>query len=420
MNFRVTILIMVLATAYVLSGFSASKRITVSLKGDADFTSIQSAIDASQPDQSSPVIILIRNGLYPEKIFIKKSYLTLVGEDRDSTRIEFAELRENWTKDHNSSDWGAGVVNIDTGTTDITLANLTVYNNYGWKNDVFNKHQFAIRGAGTHIMLLHCKVASDGGDALSLWNRDNGMYYHADCIFEGWVDFVCPRGWCYIRNSTFYGHNRPSASIWHDGSGDKRQKFVIADSYFDGVPGFPLGRNHHDGQIFLLNCRFSKNMADRPFYRPPSSPKEWIWGDRHYFYNCHRESGDFSWFRDNLQTAEGSPSSAEITAGWAFDKMWDPEKSMPSVLPFAFLPQPDDNAAIRERDQVNLSWLPGRDATEHVVYFGPEGDVKLRGHQTTPSVRLDDLKPGMSYSWRVDEVTPAGTVRGETWTFRTQ
>lgn len=153
------------------------------------------------------------------------------------------------------------------------------------------------------------------------------MYYHADCYFEGWVDFVCPRGWCYITRSNFFGHNTPSASIWHDGSGNRAQKFVIRDSYFDGVPGFPLGRNHLDAQIYLVNCRFSKNMADRPFFRPPSSPREWQWGDRHYFFNCHRDSADFGWFRDNLASAEGSPRAEDISARWTFDGRWDPEAS---------------------------------------------------------------------------------------------
>ena len=136
--------------------------IVVAAGGGGDFRSIQEALNSIGSHQGKPVVILVRSGVYSEKVLIQKSEITLVGEDMDSTRIVLAELRENWNKDHNGSDWGAGVVNIDTGVTDITLANLTVYNNYGWQNGVFNKHQFAVRGAGTRIMLLHCKVISDG------------------------------------------------------------------------------------------------------------------------------------------------------------------------------------------------------------------------------------------------------------------
>ncbi len=308
---------------------AAMDTVVVDHGGGGDCTSIQAALNAIPQEHDRQVTVVVRNGLYAEKVFITKSNIIFIGEDRDSTRIVFPELRENWNRSHCGSDWGAGVVNIDTGVTDITIANLTVYNNFGSLHNAYNKHQFAIRGAGTRIMLLHCAVISDGGDALSLWNKENGMYYHADCTFEGWVDFVCPRGWCYIIRSTFFGHNTPSASIWHDGSGNRAQKFVIRDSYFDGVPGFPLGRNHLDAQFYLVNCRFSRTMADRPFFRPLSSPREWQWGARHYFYHCHRDSGDFSWFRDNLSSAEGSPRAEDINARWAFDGQWDPESAMP-------------------------------------------------------------------------------------------
>ena len=316
-----------LASGAIHAAGADQRFLVVDPAGKWDYMSIQAALNSIPPENHQPVVVFVRNGLYREKVFITRSNLTLLGESRDSTRIVFPELRENWNREHCGSDWGAGVVNIDSGVSDITIAGLTVYNNYGSLHNAYNKHQFAVRGAGTRIVLLDCAVISDGGDAVSLWNRQNGMYYHADCYFEGWVDFVCPRGWCYITRSKFFGHNTPSASIWHDGSGNRSQKFVIQDSYFDGVPGFPLGRNHLDAQFYLINCRFSKNMTDRPFVRPPSSPRKWQWGDRHYFYGCHRDSADYSWFRDNLSSAEGSPRAGDIDAGWSFDGKWHPEPS---------------------------------------------------------------------------------------------
>jgi pectinesterase len=418
---RISGLFLIVSLVGWMSMFAREKvNIVVSPTGDGNFRTIQEAINSIPTDNSTTVTILVRNGVYGEKVFLQKSHVTIVGEDRDSTRIIFAELRENWNKDHQGSDWGSGVVNIDTGVTDITLANLTVYNNYGWQNGVFNKHQFAIRGAGTRIMLLHCKVVSDGGDALSLWNRQDGMYYHSDCEFEGWVDFVCPRGWCHITNSQFFGHNRPSASIWHDGTGDKDQKFVIRNSHFDGVPGFPLGRNHLDAQFYLVNCTFSRNMADRPFFRPPSSPREWQWGARHYFFNCHRDGGDFKWFGDNLEKAEGSPNGSNITAKWTFGGRWDPEASLPSVLPFAFFPHPERNVQDVNTNGVNLSWVAGRNADSHNVYFGKSNPPEYKGNRAETSFDAGRLEPRTTYYWRVDEVTEEGAIKGKLWSFKTR
>lgn len=391
----------------------------VAKDGSGNFTTIQRAIDSAGTASSMPAIILVRNGTYDEQVFIRRSHVTLIGEDWDSVRIVSAVLRKEWNGAHGGSDWGAGVVNIDTGTTDVTLANLTVYNNHGSLHGTYKEHQFAIRGAGTRVMLLHCRVISDGGDALSLWDRNDGMYYHSDCYFEGWVDYVCPRGWCYIANSQFFGHNTPSASLWHDGSGDRSQKFVIKNSTIDGVPGFPLGRNHRDGQFYLINCRFSLRMADRPFYRPPSSPQVWQWGDRHYFYNCHRDGGDFAWFSDNLDRAEGAPSAKSITARWTFDGRWDPESSMPSVLPFAFLPTPARGDTVAATDLV-LRWIPGRDASSHRIHFGNTNPPPAVTDQTGTSYEPPAVRAGTTYFWSIDEVTDHGVLPGQIWSFTTK
>jgi pectinesterase len=400
----------------VLAGEKAN--IIVAQDGSGQFTSIQDAIDSVPADNKQNVIILIRNGVYHEKLFITKSFITLVGEDRDSTRIVYAELRKNWNKEHNGSDWGSAVVNIDTFATDITLANLTVHNNYGTlHND--ESHQFAVRGGGTRIIIINCNIIADGGDTLSLWNKKDGMYYHANCFFEGGVDYVCPRGWCYITDSKFYGHNR-SASIWHDGDADISQKFVIRYSSFDGVQGFPLGRNHRDGQIFLLDCRFSPAMADTPIYWPQTSKTIWKWGARHYYYNCHRQGGDFAWFKDNLETAAAAPKQNDINAKWTFDGKWDPEETMPAVLPTVFLPRPRDGAKHIQSKDIILKWVPARNAVSHKVYFGRNNAPKFQRNQKDNFFNPGKLKSKTTYYWRVDEVTDAGTLRGPLWQFTTE
>lgn len=399
---------------------SAERRadIVVAQDGSGQFTSIQQALDAVPADNKKNVMILIRKGTYHEKLFITKSFVTLVGEDRDSTRIVYAELRKNWTKDHNGSDWGTAVVNIDTFATDITLANLTVHNNYGslYGN---HDHQFAVRGGGTRVILLNCNIIADGGDTLSLWNKKDGMYYHAGCYFEGWVDFVCPRGWCYITDCKFFGHSL-SASIWHDGDVDRDQKLVIRSSSFDGVPGFALGRNHRDGQIFLLDCDFSKAMADTPIYFPNTSKTPWQWGDRHYYYNCHRDGGDFSWFKNNLEKASGSPDESLITARWTFAGRWDPEETMQPVLPMVFLPRPYDNAHDVKDSGLVLKWLPARNAVSHYIYFGKSDMPEFKGTTKENSFSPGRLEPGTKYFWRIDEVTARDTLRGPLWSFKTK
>ena len=393
--------------------------VIVAKDGSGQYTSIQEALNAVPRNNSSNVLILVRNGIYREKLYVQKSNVTLVGEDRDSTRIVYAELRKNWNKEHDGSDWGSAVINIDSTVTDLTLANLTVYNDYGSLYGSHD-HQFTIKGEGTRIIIVYCNVISDGGDALSLWNREKGMYYHSNCSFEGWVDYVCPRGWCYVTDCRFYGHNL-SASIWHDGSANKEEKFVIRYSYFDGVPGFPLARHHRDAQFYLLDCIFSRNMADKPIYLPISpNATVWKWGARHYFYNCHRVGGDFDWFKDNLQTAEWSPRADQIDAKWTFNGKWDPEDSMASVLPFVAFPRPRDAAYGVSSSVGSIDWIGSRDADSHNVYFGESTDPGFQGTHRGNSFEIGMLQAGTTYFWRIDEVCGQDTVRGPLWHFTTE
>lgn len=413
-------------------------KLIVAQDGSGNFKTITEALTAAPQQNDKTLIILVKNGTYNEKLFITKSNLAIVGENRDSTRIVYAELRRNWLSEPNRTDWGSGIINIDSSVVGFTLANITVHNNYGSLYGDHD-HQFTVRGWGTKIVFLHCNIIADGGDTVALWNPD-GMYYHSNCYFEGWVDYVCPQGWCYITDGKFYGHNL-SASLWHNGSGDNDQKLVIRYSYFDGVPGFPLGRHHRDAQFYLLDNIFSENLADIPIYWPVSpNAKEWIWGERHYFYNCHRIGGDYDWFQDNIKETENSPSPDSINAKWTFAGRWDPENEMTPVLPFVSLPAPRNGSYKIKTANTILKWVPSRNATSNNIYFWksifPQAlkmgeKLKTGTHASGDPVFIRNQKenyfvPGKldsnsTYYWRVDEVLSDGSViTGPLWHFTTE
>jgi lysophospholipase L1-like esterase len=391
-------------------------RLVVAADGSSPFRTVQAAIDALPVDDATPRTIIIRNGVYREKVYVTRRNLVLVGEDREKTRLEYPELRRNWRAAH-PDDWGAAVVNIGPQVSDLVIANLTVHNTYGGVHGDHD-HQFAIRSSGdaTRIAILHARVLADGGDTLSLWNAPAGLSYAADSVFEGWVDFVCPRGWAYITNSRFVSHST-TASLWHDGSRDRSQKFVVRHSRFEGVPGFALGRNHRDGQIYLLDASFSADMADCPLY-PAAAPDPLRWGPRYYYSGCGRDGAPFAWYEDNLETAEGAPREEEVTAAWTFGGRWDPEATLPAVLPFAALPWPADGARHVDPRGVTLRWKPGRDAAVQAVSFGTDERPRAgASEQAGSTFETGPLRPGTTYYWRVDAITASGTVPGPVWRF---
>ncbi|MUP38358.1 pectinesterase family protein [Labilibaculum euxinus] len=293
--------------------------ITVAQDGSGDCKTITEAIEQLPDTTYGRVVIFIKNGIYHEKFRIEYDNLSLIGENRDSTIIKYSLLRTDWMK--NKDAIGEAVVNIHAD--DVILKNLTIANS----QPEIGPHAFAVYGRGTRTIIDNCTITSKGADTVSLWDSENGMYYHTNCHFEGAVDFVCPRGWCFISNSSFY-EVKQTAAIWHAGSIDKNQKFVIKNSFFDGIEGFHLGRHHYEARFYLINCIYSKHMADKPIYRvtypdKPEKNQPYIWGERKYFSNSKKEGQAFNWLTDNIQNAD------TISAKWTFDGRWDPENAIP-------------------------------------------------------------------------------------------
>ena len=291
--------------------------------------SIQLAIEKAPTLPTEPFKILIRKGTYNQKIIIDRPNIVLVGENRDSTILVLAEMaKTNRIPEYHGKKTGNGVIVLQEGADDCIISGLTVYNNYGTTIENTTAHQMAIFGRATRTIVINCNVWADGNDALSLWaHGGNGMYYHADLDLRcPGVDFLCPRGWCYATRCKFYGDSR--AIIWHDGRGDKNQKLVIKDSYFDAKTPTLLGRYHHDSQFFLIGCHLSKNILDTNICYAYSDKvlDPCPWGLRTYYYGCTREGGHSGWLNNNLEEAEKGLQFYAITAQWTFDGKWDPEK----------------------------------------------------------------------------------------------
>jgi pectinesterase len=295
--------------------------IVVAADGSGDFATVQAALDAIPQNNAAPKVIFIKRGRYPARIRITTNFVTLLGEDRSQTRIEHALRAEDFEKAPDKT--GRAVANIKA--SDVTIRNLTIENT----QPQTGPHAFVIHGNSLNRLVIRdCDLLSLGADTFAPWNSKAGMYYVKNCLIKGAVDFVCPRGWCYMEDCTLFEVIR-HAAIWHDGNEDRDMKLVMRNCSFDGVKGFFLGRRHHDGQFYLVDCAFSENMYDEYIFRQtyPYEPLQNApnrWGDRAYYHNCHRTGGDYPWHKNNLRAAPGSPKPEDITAAWTFGGKWTP------------------------------------------------------------------------------------------------
>ena len=374
----------------------AQKQVTVALDGSGDFRSIQEAINSIPVSNNVQAVISIKKGVYKEKLFIDKNFITLKGEDPANTIITISLAREAW-RCGNPDDYGTATINLKG--SDIRLENLSFINSYGKDNPAGQSitcasdsgrsktvsiksagHQMALRSFNTtRLIVINCIFTAYGGDTVSPWNTDNGMFYFKDCTMEGGVDFYCPRGWALAENCNFICHNM-EAAIWHDGSIHESSKTVLKNCKFTGDDNFKLGRFHRDAQFYLVNCRFPKNMADADIYLRESTPPNIIkWGKRVYYYNCHRDGGDYAWHKDTLPPGL---SVNNITSSWVFDNKWDPLKAAtPLTDPIA------ENMLLYQR--ANGGWPKHFQGNKNVDYKRQLNDAERKELQAGYEAGMD-------------------------------
>jgi hypothetical protein len=90
----------------------------------------------------------------------------------------------------------------------------------------------------------------------------------------------------------------------------------------------------------------------------------------------------------------------------------------------AWAPSPDDGLIFVGPDQI-LTWSSGTGALFHTVYFGETFDEvndAVAGGWMTSDATHDPgpLELNKTYYWRVDEFAPAGTIKGDVWSFTTR
>jgi hypothetical protein len=95
--------------------------------------------------------------------------------------------------------------------------------------------------------------------------------------------------------------------------------------------------------------------------------------------------------------------------------------------PKAVNPNPPDGAADVDPNTV-LSWSPGKDADSHDVYLGTDfddvndatpGSGEYMGNYDVNTFDPCDLDFMTTYYWRIDEISPSDTTKGDVWSFTT-
>jgi len=154
--------------------------LVVAKDGTGDFTSVQSALSSisKQPtNENERIVIFVKNGIYKEKVRVTIPYVTIVGEDRDSTIITFDDHVDVTRADN--SDHPTVIISAPN----FIAANITFENTSG---QIERANAVCINKTDRAIF-YNCKITS-GQDTLYL--NTSGRAYFKKCIIEGDVDYI--------------------------------------------------------------------------------------------------------------------------------------------------------------------------------------------------------------------------------------
>lgn len=165
--------------------FAQPKKMIVAKDGSGNYTTVQAAFNAIPDYNKSPITILVKKGIYKEKLKLDsaKTFVHLIGEDKDQTILTY--------DDHK----GVVLPNGDTINTqtspsffmyanDFFAENITIQNNAG-----FNAGQaVALFVDGDRAKFVNCKLL--GFQDVLLCNAATSREYFKDCYIEGTTDFI--------------------------------------------------------------------------------------------------------------------------------------------------------------------------------------------------------------------------------------
>jgi len=163
----------------------ANADIIVDQNGNGDYLTIQEGINAIPDFNSDWLILLIRKGVYYEKVIMnyKKTKVIIVGEDVDSTIITHDDWGDKMLVDGNPA---VGGHTFSTYTFRADPNDIQVYN-MTFENPTRNGQGVAYHSNGDRQLLYHVKML---GYQDTYFDNFRTRRYMKDCYIEGATDYI--------------------------------------------------------------------------------------------------------------------------------------------------------------------------------------------------------------------------------------
>jgi pectinesterase len=165
------------------------------------YVSINAAINAAPADHSH-YVILLKKGVYQERLNITRPNITLVGEEQDKTIISagiYAGLLDESGQKYGTS----GSYTVAVNASDFTARNLTIRNSFDYPANAAKPDTDPTKVKDTQAVALLLDSKSDRarfhkvrleGYQDTFYTKAGSRSYFTDCQVKGHVDFIFGSG----------------------------------------------------------------------------------------------------------------------------------------------------------------------------------------------------------------------------------
>jgi len=253
------------ATAAPADGYD----FVVAADGTGDFTTVQEAINAVPDFRKKTTHILLKRGVYKEKLVLPecKQMVTMVGEDGAVITYDaYASMPNRFGENMGTS----GSSGFYIYGPDFTAVNITFQNTAGPVGQAV-----AVSVSGDRAVFRHCRFLGHQ-DTLYTYGRLSRQYYE-DCYIEGTVDFIFGKATAVFNRCTL--HSKSNGYLTAPATDEGRAYgYVFYDCTMtadEGVNRVYLSRPWRPyAQCVFIRCRLGAHIAPEGWHNWSNASNE--------------------------------------------------------------------------------------------------------------------------------------------------
>lgn len=227
----------------------------VASDGTAEYTTIQSAVDATKAFSDKRITIHVKNGEYNEKVCVYSwnNLITIKGESVNGTIINYNDYFDKINRGRNST---FNTYTFKVEANDFIAENLTVINSAGPIGQAV-----ALHVEGDRCQFINCRIE---GNQDTFYGAGEGCrHYFKNCFISGTVDFIFGEATVVFDECEIHSLTKAYITAASTPKGLK-YGFVFLNCKLTAAPGVQnvlLGRTWRPyANVVFMNCEMGNHI----------------------------------------------------------------------------------------------------------------------------------------------------------------